>query len=1110
MIFEDPSRLRWRTTLAVSTSLLVVAIVATIMFGRALNHDAALSKLATPKLDDAPTPADDDPAGEMASVTLAPRPRELPRYPAPLTGKATLLTGFVVQDDPRSMRRLSQVGSALDVVFPDYFSFDAGDGDISTNILKSTPEALKATGALVIPRITNTLASGAWSSEAMTDLLASPSNQRKFIDTLIGELVACGAAGVNIDIESLEPSDSVPFLDFLALLGEALHRNKLYLTVDVPLNEEQYDYEVIAKLADAVVVMAYDEHFPTGTPGSIAGLEWFNDGVRPYLSRMPPEKVIVALGAYGYDWPEGGNAQAISFDEAIALGVRNRASIQTENDSVNSFLRYTDVGGVRHRVHFLDAVSVWNQLAFLSDDREVNLGGKSLGGLSVWRLGLDDPGIWPLLAAPNAAARDMRQLQSVPAHAMAMIRGKGDLFRVTPASNGLRTLSTTGNIVNYAEYAELPEPTTIERLGASGEGVVVLTFDDGPDPAYTGPLLDLLKREKVPAAFFLVGSQAKMYPELVNRELAEGHLIGNHTYLHPKLETISIARLHDELNSTQRIIEAATGRQTLLFRSPYNISSLPTTQQTSDAFAEVSRLGYLCVGANVGAEDYWPRMTPEKIAQQVVDQFRGPGPFVVCLHDAGGERSRTVAAVEKLIPMVRDMGMRFGTLSDLTGLPAETLNPPIPSGESLAVSGDRTLGFMVSFLGGAIFWVFLGSTIIAIIRIVGLGIVIVIDRQLRRERDRLPAFTSPVTVLVPAYNESKVIARTIEAILHSDHPDVHVLVLDDGSHDDTAAIAQVIANRDPRVRVITKPNGGKADALNVGFRAAKTDIVVVIDADTIILPTTISRLVAPFVDEKIDAVCGNVQVGNTVNFLTRIQDVEYVTCQNYDRRAFDVLNCIGVVPGATGAWRRQAVLNAGGYSHDTLTEDADLTIAVLRNGHRIVYAPEAKSVTEVPSTFGTLYKQRFRWAYGTFQTLWKHRSAFGRGTLGWIGMPNHLIFQVLFPMLAPIGDAVLIYSMITGQWSAVASGYFMFIGMDLLGSGIALKLDHRPLTGLWTVFLQRFCHRQFMYYVTFAAALACLRGGRHGWNKLERQANVSIPVRLATVTIAQRETVASN
>ncbi len=1068
------------------------------LFSWAVRRDVLLSPLPSP-------PALTDTVALEDGPTMAPAPgiereRDFPVFPAALASRGSLVTGFVVQDDPRSLQRLTEVGEAMDIVFPDYFRFDVGDGTIEISVSRGVPAKLNATGAMIFPRISNLSAEGVWESEAVSNLLRSSRAQRAFIDTLCGELAARGATGVNIDIEALEPADSSRYLEFLSLLREALHRNKLYLTVDVPLGEEQYDYEAIAKISDALVLMAYDQHYASGAPGPIAGLEWFSDGIKQYLARLPAEKVIVAIGAYAYDWPATGPAEALAFDEAMALGVKHRASVLTAQDSVNSTFKYRDADNVEHHVFLLDAVSAWNQIALLADDVALGLQGKTLGGVGVWRLGLDDPGIWPLMTRGLSGDMDIDAIKTVPTHDVPMLRGRGELFRVRSSGSGSRAILQTGQYINYAEYRELPEPTTIDKLGPPPDDgqppLVALTFDDGPSPIYTNQLLDLFEKEKVPAAFFVVGSEVKLHPEVVRRQVALGHLVGNHTYLHPHLETITPERLGQELNATERIIESVTGRQTLLFRSPYDVDSNPTDAGRLAAFAQVSSRGYLCVGANIGAEDYWPTLTPERIARQVLDQLDGPGPFVICLHDGGGDRSRTVAAVASLIPQIRARGMQLVSLSEISGLKAAALNPPVPPGEKLAVRGDQTFSLTGSLVLKAVSWVFLVSTIIAMVRIVGLGVVLIFDRKIRRQREEWPRCVEPVTVLVPAYNEGKVVARTVEAILHSTHPDVRVLVIDDGSTDDTADVALAFAARDPRVQLLRKPNGGKADALNVGFAAAQTDLVVVIDADTIILPSTIANLVAPFVDPSIHAVCGNVQVGNVVNFLTAIQDVEYVTCQNYDRRAFDALNCIGVVPGATGAWRRHVVVDAGGYSHDTLTEDADLTIAVLRNGGRIVYAPDAKSVTEVPSTFRTLYRQRFRWAYGTFQTLWKHRSAFGRGTLGWIGMPNHMIFQVLFPMLAPIGDIVLLYSIATGQWSAVASGYLMFIGMDLLGSGIALKLDKRPLAGLWTVFVQRFCHRQFMYYVTFAAAIACLRGRRHGWNKLERQATVKVPQRL--------------
>ena len=209
--------------------------------------------------------------------------------------------------------------------------------------------------------------------------------------------------------------------------------------------------------------------------------------------------------------------------------------------------------------------------------------------------------------------------------------------------------------------------------------------------------------------------------------------------------------------------------------------------------------------------------------------------------------------------------------------------------------------------------------------------------------------------------------------------------------------------------------------------------------------------------------------------MTAFQEVEYVTGQNYDRRAFDALQCITVVPGATGAWRKQKVIEIGGYSSDTLVEDADLTLTMLEHGGRIVYAPDARSVTEAPETVSALFKQRFRWSYGTFQCFWKHRGTFGRGPLGIIALPNMIFSQVIFNILSPIGDVVLIFSLFFGDMQMIATAYLMFFVMDMAATGTAYALDKRSIRHAWVIVIQRFFYRQFMYFVTFKSLLAALR-----------------------------------
>lgn len=1106
MVFEDPTRRRWRAFL-VAAALAVAAVGAiAALVTLSVSTDAILPRVpvATPaaqlvdveRLQDA-----------VATQRRPARPRSIPAYPQPLFAPAQLMSAFFVQDDPDSVRKLEEIGPYLDVVFPDYLTFDKGNGKITTTRNFEAHKKVKATGAGIMPRLSNVDSKGAWQPEAVSTLLRSPAAQARFTEALADALVASDAMGVNIDIESLERADSALYVEFLAALAENLHAHKLYLTVDVPMNEDQYDYEALGKFADAVVLMAYDEHFSTGAPGAIAGREWFADGLREYVKRVPPEKLIVALGTYGYDWtlkpdssPDSAHvASAISYNAAIQLAQQHHAKVRTSQDSINTFFEYTDEAGLPHQVHFLDAISAWNQFVFLHDQAALEFPNQHIGGVSIWRLGFEDPAVWDILLEGTPDTFDPKSLAVLPAPDEAGYSGRGDLFRVSqPKSDGERALTLDGKYITDAEYLSFPRPYAVEKMGGEGDKQIVLTFDDGPDPRYTQPLLDLLKRENIHATFFVVGRQVVKHPDLVRRELAEGHLVGNHTFEHAKLQTLTKEGVHHELNSTQRALESLTQRQTLLFRSPYDTNSEPSDAATLRPLAEVAAMGYVCVGANVGAEDYSFRATADSIVDELSAQIVGhKGPFVVCLHDAGGDRSKTIQALTKFIPEIRQLGYTFVGLDELAKTTTLALNPFTPPVEASAALGSRILQAVKTTGMSIVAAVFLISTLIGIIRITSLGFVMFFDRKKQAARAAMPRFRGPVTVLVPAYNEAKVIKRTVTGILASDYPEVRVLVIDDGSTDDTAAIVHHLAESNPRVSVLSKPNGGKARALNLGFEKATTDIVVVLDADTIVLPTTISNLVAPFADPVVTAVCGNVQVGNIRNLLTAMQDVEYVTCQNYDRRAFDALNCIGVVPGATGAWRRQAVLNAGGYSHHTLTEDADLTIQVLRQGGRIVYAPEAKSVTEVPETVKALYKQRFRWAFGTFQTLWKHKGAFFKGTLGWIGMPNHMIFQVGFPMLAPVGDAVLIYALITGDWNAIAAGYLTFIGMDIIGSSIAYRLDRRPLWGIWSVFVQRFCYRQFMYIVTFAAAIAVIRGRRHGWNKLDRLASVEVPDRLA-------------
>ena len=512
--------------------------------------------------------------------------------------------------------------------------------------------------------------------------------------------------------------------------------------------------------------------------------------------------------------------------------------------------------------------------------------------------------------------------------------------------------------------------------------------------------------------------------------------------------------------------------------------------------------GYTDVGANVDPND-WQTPDTDLIAKRVIDSITAGEGQIVVLHDGGGDRSHTIAAIKKFVPELRKRGYEFVSLDKLLGVERADLQLAVPPSEAVLSASDAYKAYLRDWGWTALSALFLVCTVLSIFRIVFLGALTI--KNLKNKAPEVPpGFRPLVTVIAPAFNEEKVISTTLEALLASEYENLEILVIDDGSTDKTVEVVEAMAAEHPCIRLIRQANAGKSAAANNALRQAKGEIVVAVDADTLVSADAIPKLVAHFANPDVTAVCGNVEVGNVNGVFTTFQAIEYVTSQNFDRRAFSSLNCISVVPGALGAWRRDAVLAAGGYSHDSLTEDADLTLTILQRGGRVVYEPEAYGRTEAPESLGALLRQRFRWTYGTYQCLWKHRSAFFKGTLGWVGLPNMVVFQVLFPVLSPIGDIMMVLSIWRGDWGAFLSGYLAFLAMDMCGSLLAFTLDRKPLRWLPLLLVQRFSYRQIMYYVCFRAMMSALRGRKHGWRKLERTGSLTTAAATAALLPAAR------
>jgi cellulose synthase/poly-beta-1,6-N-acetylglucosamine synthase-like glycosyltransferase len=388
-----------------------------------------------------------------------------------------------------------------------------------------------------------------------------------------------------------------------------------------------------------------------------------------------------------------------------------------------------------------------------------------------------------------------------------------------------------------------------------------------------------------------------------------------------------------------------------------------------------------------------------------------------------------------------------------------------------------------------------------------LVVLVLARRHVRRGPARAPdpSFTPPVSIVVPAYNEAVGVEAGVRSLAASDYPEFEVIVVDDGSEDDTG---QRVADLDlPGVRLLRQPNQGKAAALNRGIAAAKHDLIVTVDADTVFEPGTLWRLVAPFRDPGVGAVSGNTKIGNRRGLLGRWQHVEYVIGFNLDRRFYEVLECMPTVPGAIGAFRRAALEDIGGVSGATLAEDTDVTMGIGRAGWHVVYTQEARAWTEAPSTLGGLWRQRYRWAYGTMQAVWKHRGAVRRGDrIGRRAIPYLVLFQIVLPLTAPLIDLFALYGVLFLDPLPVLGYWAAFNALQLALGVYAFRLDREPLRGLAWLPAQQFVYRQLMYLVVIESVMTALAGTRLRWHKLERTGDIEVSPERARKVGSRRAT----
>ncbi|SCG05137.1 Glycosyltransferase, catalytic subunit of cellulose synthase and poly-beta-1,6-N-acetylglucosamine synthase, partial [Streptomyces sp. MnatMP-M17] len=620
---------------------------------------------------------------------------------------------------------------------------------------------------------------------------------------------------------------------------------------------------------------------------------------------------------------------------------------------------------------------------------------------------------------------------------------------------------------------------------------LVLTFDDGPDPVWTPKVLDKLKEYDAHGVFFVTGTMASRYPALVKRMVDEGHEIGLHTFNHPDLSFQTKSRIEWELSQNQLALAGAADIRTSLFRPPYSSFSSAMDNKSWPVAEYIGSLGYITVLDSTDSED-WKRPGADVISRKATP--KGGKGAIVLMHDSGGDRSQTVEALGHFLPKMQERGYEFTTVTEALGAPSahtQVTGMALWKGKAwvaaVALSDDIT-GVLV-----------VGLSVIGVLVFARFGLMLVLSfAHARRVRRRGFTWgqpvTEPVTVLVPAYNERECIANTVRSLMESDHP-VEVIVIDDGSTDGTADIVEALWL--PNVHVVRQVNSGKPAALNNGIAHATHDLIVMMDGDTVFEPSTVRELVQPFGDPRVGAVAGNAKVGNRDSLIGAWQHIEYVMGFNLDRRMYDMLRCMPTIPGAVGAFRREALERVGGMSEDTLAEDTDITMAMHRDGWRVVYAERARAWTEAPESVQQLWSQRYRWSYGTMQAIWKHRRAlFERGPsgrFGRVGLPLVSLFMVLAPLLAPLIDVFLLYGLVFGPTQKTVVAWLGVLLIQAVCAAYAFRLDRERMTHLISLPLQQILYRQLMYVVLLQSWITALTGGRLRWQKLRRTGVVEAP-----------------
>ena len=1172
-VFYDPQRKRWKRLRRIFDVMALLGLVLGTVFVVGLLRMKPLPELLldSPKrnyrtLSNQPGPVLKP--GQKLHRS-AHRKTDLKPSDVVLNQNEGLRAAYYVEDDPASYSSLKEHIRQIDLLFPEWLHVVTPDGSLTSYTVDNRAySVVDRAGVHEVDRegkVRRTIATAKVDAEvfplinnydpikgvflpSIGQVLNSPEARAN----LIGQIDRFLAAnpdyhGLSMDLEEIPNDAQDGFNALIVALYADLHARKLRLYVNTPVADDDFDLRFLADHSDGLLLMNYDQHQTGSGPGPIAAQDWFVENLTNVLKVVPKEKIICSLGSYGYDWttplPPPGvpaktgrraksrgatpekvlQARNLSTQEAWQEASDSDSQVELDGDSLNAHFAYDDEDAhVRHQVWFLDAVTVLNEMRAAR-----NMG---LQTFALWRLGSEDNSLWKIWDAP-LHANPVKDLAEVEPGYDVDTEGEGDILRITRRpQNGRRVVTMDDDKSVPDQFRSIADESmeayplsyTVEQYGYVPKKVA-LTFDDGPDPEWTPKILDVMKQYGVHGTFLMIGELAQNNVGILQRTYREGHEIGNHTFTHPDISEISNRQVDVQLNLTERLFASKLGVQPLYFRPPYSIDQEPDTNDQAAPLDRIQGLGYVILGDKIDTNDWdeHPRKSPQEITDSVFQQIddmqthpwaRGS---VILMHDGGGDRSATVAALPVLIQSLRARGYEIVPVSQLLGRTRAQVMPGLTPRQRWQARADSITFFIWAFFNHSVVAVFFVGDVLMSARLIIIGICALIDRFRKRPNFAGPEYEPRVAVLIPAYNEEKVIVRTIRSVMLSSYKNIRIIVIDDGSKDRTYEVAREAYPAElesGRLMVLTKPNAGKAEALNFALNYIEEEIYVGIDADTVIARDAIARLVPHFANPKIGAVAGNAKVGNRVNLWTRWQALEYITSQNFERRALDLFDVVMVVPGAIGAWRTAPVQAGHGYHSNTVAEDADLTMNLLEQGYSVIYEDQALAFTEAPVNADGLMRQRFRWSFGILQAVFKHRGAIVKNrAMGLFALPNILIFQILLPLVSPFIDLMFVVGIIqyaldrhfhpeaasTANLYKLLTFFFAFLVIDFAASALAFALEKRHPASrgdVWLLFhiwIQRFTYRQVFSVVLFKTLKRAIDGKPFNWDKLDRTARMS-------------------